>query len=61
MRPGGCAGSARSAAGPVRLRGDLWSGNVLWGDDEVTMIDPAAYGGNGGCRCTSSFRCWCTR
>lgn len=31
---------------PSRLHGDLWSGNVLWGDDQVTMIDPAAYGGH---------------
>ena len=33
--------------GPVRLHGDLWNGNVLWGlDGVVRVIDPAAYGGH---------------
>lgn len=31
---------------PSRLHGDLWSGNVLWGDHGATVIDPAAYGGH---------------
>ena len=32
---------------PARLHGDLWNGNVLWGQEgKVTLIDPAAYGGH---------------
>jgi fructosamine-3-kinase len=32
---------------PARLHGDLWSGNVLWGQDgRVWLVDPAAYGGH---------------
>jgi fructosamine-3-kinase len=32
---------------PARLHGDLWSGNVLWGqEDEVFLVDPAAYAGH---------------
>jgi fructosamine-3-kinase len=32
---------------PARLHGDLWNGNVLWGQDgRVWLIDPAAYGGH---------------
>ena len=32
---------------PARLHGDLWSGNVLWGQESrVWLIDPAAYGGH---------------
>jgi len=32
---------------PARLHGDLWNGNVLWGQESrVWMIDPAAYGGH---------------
>jgi fructosamine-3-kinase len=32
---------------PARLHGDLWSGNVLWGQDGRTwVVDPAAYGGH---------------
>ena len=32
---------------PARLHGDLWNGNVLWGQEgQVTLIDPAAYGGH---------------
>ncbi len=31
----------------ARLHGDLWNGNVLWGQEErVVVIDPAAYGGH---------------
>ena len=38
-------------AGPeepvARLHGDLWSGNVLWGQDgHVWLVDPAAHGGH---------------
>ena len=32
---------------PARLHGDLWSGNVLWGQDgRVWLVDPAAHGGH---------------
>jgi len=32
---------------PSRLHGDLWNGNMLWGqEDRVVVIDPAAYGGH---------------
>jgi fructosamine-3-kinase len=32
---------------PARLHGDLWSGNVLWGQDGRTwLVDPAAYAGH---------------
>ncbi len=31
---------------PARLHGDLWSGNLLWTDERVWLIDPAAYGGH---------------
>ena len=31
---------------PARLHGDLWSGNVVWTADGVTLIDPAAHGGH---------------
>lgn len=38
---------AGPAEPPARLHGDLWSGNVLWGDDgRVRLIDPAAHGGH---------------
>ena len=33
-------------APPARLHGDLWSGNVLFSGDSVTLIDPAAHGGH---------------
>ena len=33
-------------APPARLHGDLWSGNVLFGTDGVTLIDPSAHGGH---------------
>ena len=31
---------------PARLHGDLWSGNVMWTDAGVVLIDPAAHGGH---------------
>ncbi|QIG45351.1 phosphotransferase [Nocardioides anomalus] len=32
---------------PARLHGDLWNGNVLWGQEGTAwLIDPAAYGGH---------------
>jgi fructosamine-3-kinase len=32
---------------PARLHGDLWAGNLIWGQDaRVWLIDPAAYGGH---------------
>jgi fructosamine-3-kinase len=38
---------AGPAEPPARLHGDLWSGNVLWGQDgRVWLIDPAAHGGH---------------
>ena len=45
------AGRVAELAGPdeppARLHGDLWSGNVLWGQDgHAWLVDPAAYGGH---------------
>src|SRR5262249_60968163 len=35
------------AEAPARIHGDLWSGNVLAGDDGIArLIDPAAHGGH---------------
>ncbi|GAA5144144.1 fructosamine kinase family protein [Nocardioides marinquilinus] len=32
---------------PARLHGDLWNGNVLWGQEGAAwVVDPAAYGGH---------------
>ena len=38
---------AGPAEAPARLHGDLWSGNVLWGQDgRAWLVDPAAHGGH---------------
>jgi fructosamine-3-kinase len=38
---------AGPAEPPARLHGDLWSGNVLWGQDgRGWLVDPAAHGGH---------------
>ncbi|GLU47661.1 fructosamine kinase family protein [Nocardiopsis ansamitocini] len=31
---------------PARIHGDLWNGNVMWGTNGVTVVDPAAHGGH---------------
>lgn len=31
---------------PARLHGDLWPGNVLWGQGRAWLVDPAAHGGH---------------
>lgn len=40
------AGAFDDAAGPARLHGDMWSGNVLFTPGRVVLIDPAAHGGH---------------
>ncbi|MDA3648995.1 fructosamine kinase family protein [Saccharopolyspora indica] len=37
---------AGPAEPPARLHGDLWSGNVHWGERRAWLIDPAAHGGH---------------
>ncbi|MBB5156146.1 fructosamine kinase family protein [Saccharopolyspora phatthalungensis] len=37
---------AGPAEPPARLHGDLWSGNVHWGEQRAWLIDPAAHGGH---------------
>jgi fructosamine-3-kinase len=32
---------------PARIHGDLWSGNVIFTEPGVVLIDPAAHGGHG--------------
>lgn len=39
------AGAAGSEP-PARIHGDLWPGNLLWGEDQVWLVDPAAHGGH---------------
>lgn len=40
-------GLSGPAEPPARLHGDLWNGNVLWGEDgHAWLIDPAAHGGH---------------
>lgn len=40
------SGEFDDPAPPARIHGDLWAGNVLFGTDSVTLIDPAAQGGH---------------
>jgi fructosamine-3-kinase len=40
------AGEFDDAEPPARIHGDLWAGNVLWSDEGVVLIDPAAHGGH---------------
>jgi fructosamine-3-kinase len=40
------AGDFDDGSAPARLHGDLWTGNVLWSDAGVVLIDPAAHGGH---------------
>jgi len=40
------AGVFDDDASPARLHGDLWSGNVLFTENGVTLIDPSAHGGH---------------
>jgi fructosamine-3-kinase len=39
------AGVDAPAEGAARIHGDLHPGNVLWGRDQVWLVDPAAHGG----------------
>ena len=43
---GRIADAAGPAEPPARIHGDLWSGNLLWGDGRAWLIDPAAHGGH---------------
>ena len=40
------AGDFDDSEPPARIHGDLWAGNVLWSQDGVVLIDPAAHGGH---------------
>jgi fructosamine-3-kinase len=40
------AGEFDDGRPPARIHGDLWSGNVMFTDDGVVLIDPAAHGGH---------------
>ncbi len=35
-----------AAVGAARTHGDMWSGNLMWTPNGVTLIDPAAQGGH---------------
>jgi fructosamine-3-kinase len=41
------AGEFDDGRTPARIHGDLWSGNVIFTEDGVVLIDPAAHGGHG--------------
>lgn len=38
--------SGAGGASPARCHGDLWAGNVMWGQEGAVIIDPAAHGGH---------------
>ena len=46
LRAGRWDETAGAPVRPARLHGDLWSGNLVWTDDGVVLIDPAACGGH---------------
>jgi fructosamine-3-kinase len=40
-------GEYGGAEPPARIHGDLWPGNLIWGEDgRVWLVDPAAHGGH---------------
>jgi fructosamine-3-kinase len=41
------AGEFDDGRPPARIHGDLWSGNVIFTESGVELIDPAAHGGHG--------------
>jgi len=40
------SGAADDGEPARRIHGDLWNWNVMWADDGVVLIDPAAHGGH---------------
>ena len=40
------SGDFDDGSAPARIHGDLWSGNLMWTDEGVVLIDPAAHGGH---------------
>ncbi|KQR20482.1 fructosamine kinase [Agreia sp. Leaf335] len=40
------SGAADDGEPARRIHGDLWNGNVVWTNDGVVLIDPAAHGGH---------------
>ncbi len=40
------AGDHDDDSAPARIHGDLWSGNLMWTEEGVVLIDPAAHGGH---------------